>query len=159
INELGLRRDVRRLPLFGLGCAGGAAGIALCNALASTPASATVLLVAVEINSLTFQPHDLTKSNLVATSLFGDGAAAVLFSGKSDGPIDFLKSVSLLRRRTDHLMGWHFVDTGFRVVFSREVPQTIMDMMPDLLVGVLDSRNWFPGCLLARGPPNHHGYD
>src|SRR5262249_13135664 len=123
------------------GCAGGAAGIALCNALASTPASATVLLVAVEINSLTFQPHDLTKSNLVATSLFGDGAAAVLFSGKSDGPIDGLKSVSLLRRRTDHLMGWDFVDTGFRVVFSREVPQTIMDMMPELLVGVLDSRN------------------
>jgi alkylresorcinol/alkylpyrone synthase len=141
INKLGLRRDVRRLPLFGLGCVGGAAGIALCNALVSTPGSATVLLVAVEINSLTFQPDDLTKSNLVATSLFGDGAAAVLFSCKSDGPIDVLKSVSLLRRRTQHIMGWDFVDTGFRVVFSRAVPQTVVEMMPEILARVLDGRN------------------
>lgn len=140
INKLGLRTDIRRLPLFGLGCAGGAAGIALCNSLASTSSSATILLVAVEINSLTFQPADLTKSNLVATSLFGDGAAAVLFGGDSDGPIKVLKSVSLLRRHTDHLMGWDFVDTGFRVVFSRAVPDVIMDMMPEAVREVIDGR-------------------
>ena len=141
INQLGFRADIRRLPLFGLGCAGGAAGIALCNSLASTRASAKVLLVAVEINSLTFQPDDLTKSNLVATSLFGDGAAAVLFSAESDGLVNILNSVSLLKPDTDHLMGWDFVDTGFRVVFSRAVPQTIMDMMPDALGKVIDGRN------------------
>ncbi len=95
INRLGLRADVRRLPLFGLGCAGGAAGIALGSSLAST--SATVLLVTVEINSLTFQVDDLRKSNLVATSLFGDGAAAVLLRPGGEGPINILNSVSLLR--------------------------------------------------------------
>lgn len=139
INRLGLRADIRRLPLFGLGCAGGAAGIALSDSLAST--SATVLLVTVEINSLTFQPDDLSKSNLVATSLFGDGAAAVLLRPGSEGPINILNSVSLLQRQTDRLMGWEFVDTGFRVVFSRAVPQTIIDMMPKTLDGVMNGLN------------------
>jgi len=140
INKLGLRTDLRRLPLFGLGCAGGAAGIALCNSLASRPSAATILLVSVELNSLTFQPDDLTKSNLVATSLFGDGAAAVLFGGDDHGPINVLKSVSHLRRESDHLMGWDFVDTGFRVVFSRTVPDVIKDMMSDAVSQVIDGR-------------------
>lgn len=140
INKLGLRTDIRRLPLFGLGCAGGAAGIALCNSLASASPASAILLVAVELNSLTFQPDDLTKSNLVATSLFGDGAAAVLFGGNSDGPISVLKSVSLLRRHTDHLMGWDFVDTGFRVVFSRSVPDVIREMMREVVREVIDGR-------------------
>ncbi len=141
VNKLGLRSGIRRLPLFGLGCAGGAAGLALGNALTADRTNANVLLVAVELNSLTFQPDDMTKANLVATSLFGDGAAAVLLSGESGGPINILNSVSLLRRQTDHLMGWDFVDTGFRVVFSREVPQTIRDMMPEAVGGVIDGRN------------------
>jgi alkylresorcinol/alkylpyrone synthase len=139
VNKLGLKPGVRRLPLFGLGCAGGAAGIALCSALAAAE-HATALLVAVEVNSLTFQPEDMTKANLVACSLFGDGAAAVLFSGEA-GPVNILNSVSLLRHQTDHLMGWDFVDTGFRVVFSRAVPQTIMDMMPEAVDEVIDGRN------------------
>lgn len=138
INKLGLRTNIRRLPVFGLGCAGGAAGIALCNSLASASPASAILLVAVELNSLTFQPNDLTKSNLVAASLFGDGAAAVLFSGNSNGPISVLKSVSLLRRHTDHLMGWDFVDTGFRVVFSRSVPDVIRNMMQEALREVID---------------------
>jgi alkylresorcinol/alkylpyrone synthase len=133
INNLGLRTDIRRLPLFGLGCAGGAAGIALCNSLTAASPGATILLVAVELNSLTFQPDDLSKSNLVATSLFGDGAAAVLFRSNAEGPINVLKSVSLLRRRTDRLMGWDFIDTGFRVVFSRRVPDVIIDMIPEVV--------------------------
>lgn len=141
VNKLGLKPGVRRLPLFGLGCAGGAAGIALCSSLAAAKPHTTALLVAVEINSLTFQPDDMTKANLVACSLFGDGAAAVLFSGKPDGPVNILNSVTLLRRQTDHLMGWDFVDTGFRVVFSREVPRTITDMMPEAVSEVIDGRN------------------
>jgi alkylresorcinol/alkylpyrone synthase len=144
INRLGFKRDVRRLPLFGLGCAGGAAGIALCNSLIASRPKSKVLLVAVEINSLTFQRDDMSKSNLVATSLFGDGAAAVLFAGDGDGKLDVLNSVSLLRPHTDHLMGWDFVDTGFRVVFSRAVPQTIMDMMPDTLSELTNSSGLRP---------------
>jgi alkylresorcinol/alkylpyrone synthase len=149
INKLGLRTDIRRLPIFGLGCLGGAAGIALCNSLASTSLAATILLVSVELNSLTFQPDDLTKSNLIATSLFGDGAAAVLFGGDFNGPINVLKSVSRLRPYSDHLMGWDFVDTGFRVVFSRTVPDVIMDMMPEAVRAVIDGRGITTGDIEA----------
>jgi alkylresorcinol/alkylpyrone synthase len=138
VNRLGLKPDLRRLPLFGLGCAGGAAGLALCRSLTAANPRSTALLIAVEINSLTFQPDDMTKSNLVACSLFGDGAAAVLVAGNGDGPLNILNSVSLLKPQTDHLMGWDFADTGFRVVFSRAVPQTIADMMPEALGRTID---------------------
>jgi alkylresorcinol/alkylpyrone synthase len=139
INKLGLATGIRRLPLFGLGCVGGAAGIALSNSLVSGKAGAKVLLVAVELNSLTFQPDDISKSNLVASSLFGDGAAAVLFAADDcEGPIEIRKSVSLLRRDTGHLMGWDFADTGFRVVFSRLVPDIIREMIPEAVGRVLE---------------------
>jgi alkylresorcinol/alkylpyrone synthase len=138
INRLGLRADVRRLPLFGLGCAGGAAGLALGGTLAAAVPGATILLIAVELNSLTFQPDDLTKSNLVATSLFGDGAAAVALRGDDAGPVRLLKSASLLRPGTEALMGWDFVDTGFRVLFSESVPDAIAGMIPDAIGDALN---------------------
>ncbi|MEX0852256.1 MAG: 3-oxoacyl-[acyl-carrier-protein] synthase III C-terminal domain-containing protein [Bauldia sp.] len=138
INALGLSPAVRRLPLFGLGCAGGAAGVALARSLLAGASDATVLLVAVELNSLTFQPDDFSTSNLVAASLFGDGAAAVVLRGAGRGPVDVLKSATLLSPRTDRLMGWQFVDTGFRVVFSRRVPEAIAEMMPEAVGRALD---------------------
>ena len=138
INTLGLRPDVRRVPIFGLGCGGGAAGIALAKTLAGTGAGATVLLVAVELNSLTFQPDDLTKSNLVATSIFGDGAAAVIVKEGEAGGLELVKSVTFLRRGTNRLMGWDFVDSGFRVVFSRRVPEIIRGMMPEAVGQALE---------------------
>ncbi len=137
INTLGMKPGIRRLPLFGLGCGGGAAGLALAGRLAGDDEDTTVLLVAVELNSLTFQRDDFAKSNLVAASLFGDGAAAVIVRGGSNGPIDILKSSTLLRPRTNNLMGWDFVDTGFRVVFSRRVPETIRNMMPEAVANTL----------------------
>ncbi len=137
INKLGLDPRVRRLPLFGLGCAAGAAGLALAGTLAGDSADTTVLLVSVELNSLTFQRDDFAKSNLVAASLFGDGAAAVVVRGGDDGPIVVLNSTTLLRPRTNRLMGWEFVDTGFRVLFSRRVPETIRTMMPEAVANAL----------------------
>lgn len=131
INALGFEPGIRRLPLFGLGCAGGAAGLALAGSLAGTTPDSTVLLVAVELNSLTFQRDDYAKSNFVAASLFGDGAGAVILRGGEYGPINILKSTTLLRPGTHNLMGWDFVDSGFRVVFSRRVPDTIRKMMPE----------------------------
>jgi len=137
INTLDLKPGVRRLPLFGLGCAGGAAGLALASSLAGASADSVVLLVAIELNSLTFQPGDFAKSNLVAASLFGDGAAAVLIRGGDAGPINILKSTTLLRPGSQNLMGWDFVDSGFRVVFSRQVPATIRQMMPEAVSNTL----------------------
>lgn len=139
INALGLRPDVRRTPIFGLGCAGGAGGIALCADLLPRGSAKTVLLVAVELNSLTFQHDDFSKENLVAASLFGDGAAAVVIrSTAADSRcLRVLKSASLLRGGTTSVMGWDFVDTGFRVVFSTSVPQMIADMIADSLARVL----------------------
>ena len=139
ISAMDLRADIRRVPLFGLGCAGGAAGIAICGALAQAAPGAAVLLVSLELDSLTFQRNDFSKSNLVATSLFGDGAAAVLIRDEG-GPVEILESVSLLKRGTRGLMGWDFVDTGFRVVFSRRVPTVIQEMMPGAVDELLGAR-------------------
>jgi len=141
INALGLPAGVRRVPLFGLGCAGGAAGIALASGLAAGSPGACILLVAVEINSLTFQPDDFSKSNLVATSLFGDGAAATLIRSTGKGPVNLLKCATTLRPGTEKLMGWDFGDSGFRVVFSRDVPDVIGDMMPEAVAKALAGRN------------------
>ncbi|MCP4383453.1 MAG: hypothetical protein GY798_18885 [Hyphomicrobiales bacterium] len=137
INKLGLNPRVRRLPLFGLGCGAGAAGLALAGTLAGESSESVVLLVAVELNSLTFQRSDFAKSNLVAASLFGDGAAAVFIRGGDGGPIAILNSTTLLRPRTNRLMGWEFVDSGFRVLFSRRVPETIRNMMPEAVGNTL----------------------
>lgn len=143
INRMGLRADARRVPLFGLGCGGGAAGIAVGSALASARPGTTVLLVAVELNSLTFQRRDYTKSNLVASSLFGDGAAAVLVRG-GDGPIQVVDSVTHLKPGSERLMGWDFADSGFRVVFSQRIPAIIREMMPGALERILAPRNLSP---------------
>lgn len=149
VSALDMRPDVRRVPLFGLGCGGGAAGIAIGSALASSAPDVTVLLVAVELNSLTFQRGDFTKANLVASSLFGDGAAAVLLRGAGEGGsarsgseasagvIEVLDSVTRLRPGSRELMGWDFVDSGFRVVFSRRIPSVIQEMMPGTLEDLL----------------------
>ena len=125
INRLNLRPNVRRLPLFGLGCAGGAAGIALGGMLARARPGAKILLVAVELNSLTFQPGDLTKSNLVATSLFGDGAAAVLLRSDDTGPLRVLKSATLLLPRTERVMGWDIVTAVFACCFRNACPTSL----------------------------------
>jgi alkylresorcinol/alkylpyrone synthase len=148
VESLGLRPDVRRVPVFGLGCGGGAAGLAIAARLADAPASASVLLVAVELNSLTFQRGDYSKSNLVASSLFADGAAAVLVSG-GDGPVEVVESATYLVPRSRGLMGWDFMDSGFRVVFSRRIPKIIQDMIPETLGRLLAPRGLDPRALAS----------
>jgi alkylresorcinol/alkylpyrone synthase len=142
-ESLGLRPDVRRVPVFGLGCGGGAAGLAIAARLAqgggSSMRPARVLMVAVELNSLTFQRGDYSKSNLVASSLFADGAAAALISGE-DGPVEIVESATYLVPRSRGLMGWDFVDSGFRVVFSRRIPKVIQDMIPETIACLLAPR-------------------
>src|SRR5262249_40239730 len=87
IERLGMRRDTHRLPLFGLGCAGGVIGLSRAAEMAVARPSRRVLLLVVGLCSLTFRFGDNSKSNIVAAALFGDGAAGLLINGAGDGPL------------------------------------------------------------------------
>ncbi|WP_343576112.1 type III polyketide synthase [Mycobacterium sp.] len=121
--RLGLRPDVKRVPLFGLGCVAGAAGVArMHDYLLAFPNQVSVLL-AVELCSLTLQRDDLSVANLVAASLFGDGAAAVVAKGAartSSGP-KVLATRSRIYPDTEDVMGWDIGSNGFKIKLSTEV--------------------------------------
>jgi alkylresorcinol/alkylpyrone synthase len=122
-TRVGLRPDVKRVPLFGLGCVAGAAGIArMHDYLLAFPDQVSVLL-AVELCSLTLQRNDYSIANLVATSLFGDGAAAVVAKGSArtaTGP-RVLATRSRLYPDTEEVMGWNIGTNGFQIKLSTEV--------------------------------------
>jgi len=137
IDRLGLRRDVARLPIFGLGCAGGILGLARAAALAKAMPGARVLVVVVELCGLTFRPNDPSKSNIVATALFGDGAAAALLSTEGDGPALTAWGEHTWPDTLD-VMGWRVEDDGLGVLFSRDIPALIRAHYRSALDGWLD---------------------
>lgn len=125
---LGLRQDVKRLPVFGLGCVAGAAGIArMHDYLRAWPDQVAVLL-SVELCSLTLQRDDRSIANLVASALFGDGAAAVVACG-DDHPLAAGPEVVATRSRlypdTERVMGWDVKDSGFQIVLGADVPDVV----------------------------------
>jgi alkylresorcinol/alkylpyrone synthase len=122
--RVGLRPDIKRVPLFGLGCVAGAAGVARMNDYLRAYPGQTAALLAVELCSLTVQQGDTSIANLVASSLFGDGAAAVIATGtdrSSAGP-QVLATRSRLYPDSETVMGWDIGTDGFRIVLSAEVP-------------------------------------
>lgn len=136
IDRLRLRRDVRRLPVFGLGCAGGVLGLARAADMAQASPGERVLVLVVELCGLTFRRNDLSKSNIVATALFGDGAAAVLLSTRGDGPAVAFSAEHTWPDSLD-VMGWGVEDDGLRVVFSRDIPALIRNEFRAVLDAVL----------------------
>jgi alkylresorcinol/alkylpyrone synthase len=142
IKRLGLSLHVARMPLWGLGCAGGAAGLARASEYARAFPGKRVLLVAVELCSLTFQHNDHSKSNLVATSLFADGAAAVIVSteGNSSNP-ELLGSYSTLIPDSEDVMGWDIVDSGLKVRFAKSVPDLVRNLMRQNLCEAAKANN------------------
>ena len=130
VDRLGLREDVKRVPIFGLGCVAGAAGISrACDVLRGAPGETAVLL-SVELCSLTLQREDLSIPNIIASGLFGDGAAAVVLDGggRQRGPrVPATRSV--FYRGTERVMGWDVVDSGFKVVLSPQVPQLVRERL------------------------------
>lgn len=132
IQRLALPSTTKRLPVFGLGCAGGVAGLARAAELSKALGGASVLMVAVEICSVTFRQSDTRKSNIVASSIFGDGAAAVLVSGQGGGP-QIMDSHSMLFPDTHDIMGWDVTDDGLAVRFSRDIPAFVREHIPDVL--------------------------
>jgi alkylresorcinol/alkylpyrone synthase len=124
LNRLPLRSDVRRLPIFGLGCAGGVLGMARAADLARAAPRSRVLFLVVELCALCFRHGDFTKSNLVATALFGDGATAAVISCDGEGPAlshggEFTWPHSL------DIMGWDVADDGLKAIFSRDIPTLV----------------------------------
>ncbi len=134
-NRLHLRRGAKRTPIFGLGCAAGAAGTArAADLLRAFPGDVAVML-SVELCSLTLQRDDASIANAIASGLFGDGAAAAVLCGgdrPARGP-RVLGTRAALYPDTEWVMGWEVVDTGFKVVLSGRVPEVIREnVAPDV---------------------------
>ncbi|MFJ8670090.1 type III polyketide synthase [Streptomyces sp. NPDC093600] len=137
VGRLGLRPDVKRIPVFGLGCVAGAAGVArLHDYLRGWPDHVAVLL-SVELCSLTFQGEDASPANLVATALFGDGAAAVVATGghravpsPPTGP-EIVATRSRMYPDSEGVMGWEIRDSGFKVVLDPRVPDVVRRYLAD----------------------------
>lgn len=123
VERMGFKRTVRRLPIFGLGCAGGALGLARAASVAAE-ANALVLFLVVELCALSFRREDLSKSNIVATALFGDGAAAALLAADARGPAVVASGEHLFERTLD-VMGWDVAADGLRAIFSKDIPTIV----------------------------------
>ena len=137
VNRLGLRPDVKRLPIFGLGCAGGVLGLSRAADLARLDPDANVLFLVVELCTLCFRGNDKTKANIVSTALFADGAAAALVSARDDG-IALGPSGEHTWYDTLDIMGWNVADDGLQVQLSRDVPTFVRERMRDVTLQFLD---------------------
>jgi alkylresorcinol/alkylpyrone synthase len=126
VDELGLRRDVRRLPITALGCAGGAAALARAHDFLVGFPAARVLVIAVELPSLSVQRGDASVANLVSTALFGDGAAAAVLRGGGEDDagrgVRILETQSHVFPRSTQVLGFELRDDGFHSVLSKEIP-------------------------------------
>jgi alkylresorcinol/alkylpyrone synthase len=139
MERMGLRRTVRRLPIFGLGCAGGAIGLARAATLATAFPGTLVLFLVVELCALSFRRDDFTKSNIVATALFGDGAAAALLSFGSHGPAVVADGEYTWPDSLD-VMGWDVTGDGLKAIFSRDIPNLVTANVHDIAVAFLADR-------------------
>lgn len=127
INRIKLPLNVKRIPIFGLGCVAGAAGIARAADYVRAFPDQAAALISVELCSLTWQRDDLSVANLISSALFGDGAAAVIVAGadlKTGGP-QVLASCSSFYPNTEDVMGWDISEKGFRIVLSPSVPDMV----------------------------------
>ena len=133
-GRLGLRGDVKRMPLFGLGCVAGAAGIARIHDYLLGHRDDVAVLLSVELCSLTFQRDDTSTANLVGSALFGDGAAAVVMVGerRGDGRLPRVRATrSRLYPDSEQVMGWDIGESGFRLVLAATVPDIVDTYLKD----------------------------
>jgi alkylresorcinol/alkylpyrone synthase len=124
IERMGLRRDIVRLPIFGFGCAGGVFGLARAADLARAMPGARVLFLVVELCALTFRKDDLSKSNIVAAALFGDGAAGAIISPSGNGP-ELGASGSHTWPHSLDIMGWEVEEDGLKARFAQSIPSLV----------------------------------
>jgi alkylresorcinol/alkylpyrone synthase len=159
VSRLGLRPDVKRVPMFGLGCVAGAAGTARVHDYLRAFPNQVAALLAVELCSLTVQREDRSIANLVASSLFGDGAAALIATGAerpAAGP-KLLATRSRTYPDTEEVLGWNIGTDGFRIVLSVEIAsivekylgEDVHDFLADYGLTTADVSRWV---LHAAGP-------
>ncbi|MEO9138910.1 MAG: 3-oxoacyl-[acyl-carrier-protein] synthase III C-terminal domain-containing protein [Jatrophihabitans sp.] len=143
--QIGLRPDVKRVPMFGLGCLAGAAGIARLHDFVRGDPSAVAVLLSVELCSLTVQRDDPSAANIVASGLFGDGAAAVVAVGtehaKAGAGPRVIDTVSHLYPDTARAMGWDVGTGGLRIVLGAEVPELVHTYLRDDVTGFLKAND------------------
>lgn len=129
VNRMGLSPNIKRNPLFGLGCVAGAAGLARAADYVRAFPDQVAVVLSVELCSLTWQREDLSVANLISTGLFGDGAAAAVVAGAEagfNGP-EIVATRSVFYPNTQDVMGWNISEDGFKIVLSPDVPLVIKD--------------------------------
>ncbi len=129
VNRMALSPRLKRIPIFGLGCVAGAAGIARAADYVRGFPGHIAALLAVELCSLTLQLEDVSMANLISSALFGDGAAAVIVAGAERRlpGAEILDTRSIFYPQTEHIMGWDISEKGFQIVLSPQLPQLIVD--------------------------------
>jgi alkylresorcinol/alkylpyrone synthase len=136
-RRLGFRPDVARVPVFGLGCAGGVSGLSIASRLARAQRGTNVLMVTVELCSLAVRLDELTKANVIATSLFGDGAAAIVLRAGDGGDTLVESAGEHLWPDTLGVMGWSVDPLGFGVVLRRTIPDFVTTELKPAVIRIL----------------------
>lgn len=150
VHRMGMNRHIKRTPIWGLGCAGGVVGLARAFELAKAFPNHRVLLLTVECCGLTFRRNDLSKSNLVATSLFADGAAAVLVVGSevdeyhANGGPSMVGAMSTIFPHSLNVMGWEILDDGLKVIFSKDIPKIVRENIQPLVIDFVQKHDLTP---------------
>jgi alkylresorcinol/alkylpyrone synthase len=149
INDLEMNFNINRYPVWGLGCVGGVSGAAKANTIAKANPDALVILVNVELCSVTFRKNDHSMSNFIATSLFSDGVSALLVAGdgaykklkKPEYEVKISDTLAKLYHSSLNVMGWEFLDDGFKVIFSKDIPNIISTKVKGDLFDFLAKKN------------------
>ncbi|MET0868808.1 MAG: 3-oxoacyl-[acyl-carrier-protein] synthase III C-terminal domain-containing protein [Pseudorhodoplanes sp.] len=136
--HMGFRKDIMRVPVFGLGCAAGVSGFAIASRLAASQPGSKVLFVAVELCSLAFRLDEPTPVNVVASALFGDGAAACLLTTDRPGLASVESTGEHLFENSLDVMGWSIDDTGLGIVLKQSLPPFVKEQVGPAIVGILE---------------------
>lgn len=146
VNELKIDRHIKRTPIWGLGCVGGAVGLSRAMEYTTAFPKSAVLVIALELCSLAFHREDYSKSNIVSLALFSDGAAAALVSGdehrlSDSSNISLINSLSTTYYDSLGVMGWEIVDDGFKAIFSKDIPTIVRNEVKSNIDELLKSEN------------------
>lgn len=140
--DLGFKPQTRRIPVFGLGCAGGITGLSIASEIAAARPKENVLLVVIELCTLAFRKDDQTKSAIIASALFGDGAAALVLSASAKNPLCHIEATGEHTwPDTLNIMGWDIDNLGMAAIFDRSIPQFVHENMSTAANGFLATKN------------------
>jgi alkylresorcinol/alkylpyrone synthase len=140
VERMQLRRDIKRLPIFGLGCAGGVIGLSRAADMARANPGSRVMYLVVELCALTFRKDDITKSNVVAAALFGDGAAGAILSTDGNGPTFGASGEHTWPNSLD-IMGWDVQEDGLKAIFSQSIPNLVSTEFKQVLHAFLQKND------------------